>query len=100
MADENAQTGKIDWVLYDPDDEGTPCLQEVVIVGLKNCKAVFIPRAYFGLADDRFYEVKYNSRGRVCKRIEHKFADFDEIAWAVLNVPSWWHKKEKEDAGK
>lgn len=42
MLDENAPTGKIDWVLYDPDDESTPLLHELLIIGLKGTKAKFM----------------------------------------------------------
>lgn len=100
MADENTQTGKIDWKRYDPGDEKTqPSLcTELVILALKDGKPVYIPRGYFGLADDRFYEVK-SAR----KRIEHPIKDYEDIAWVYLDVPSWWRpgrKKENENASK
>lgn len=98
MLDENTKTGKIDWVLYDPDDESTPFLHELLIIGLKGTKAKFM-RGYFGFSTDFFYEVRYGKRGRITKDL-HRFSDYTEIAWADLNVPSWWHRKEKEDASK
>lgn len=34
---------------------------------------------------------------RVTKRNEYKVEDFDDIAWAYLDIPSWWIRKEKEE---
>lgn len=31
------------------------------------------------------------------KRNEYKVKDFDDIAWAYLDIPSWWIRKEKEE---
>ena len=34
---------------------------------------------------------------KVTKRNEYKVEDFDDIAWAYLDIPSWWIRKEKEE---
>lgn len=80
-------------------DEAThprPC-QELLIMALKNGKPVFIPHAYFGLGDDHFYEAKTVRGNTVAKRVAHKVAGYDDVAWAYLDVPSWWHAKEKDE---
>lgn len=91
--------GKIEWVRYDEKDEAThprPC-QELLIMALKTGKPVFIPRAYFGLYDDRFYEAK-SVRGKIVrKRGDYKVKDFDDIAWAYLDIPAWWVRKEGKE---
>ena len=84
---------------YDENDEAThprPC-QELLIMALKNGKPVFIPHAYFGLGDDHFYEAKTVRGNTVAKRVAHKVAGYDDVAWAYLDVPSWWHAKEKDE---
>ncbi len=57
----------------------------------------FIPHAYFGLYDDRFYEAKSVRGNTVRKRVEYKVEDFDDIAWAYLDIPSWWVRKEDKE---
>lgn len=91
--------GKIEWVRYDEKDEATHPRpgQELLIMALKTGKPVFIPRAYFGLYDDRFYEAKSVRGNTVRKRVEYKVEDFDDIAWAFLDIPSWWVRKEDKE---
>lgn len=92
-------TGNIDWQRYDENDEATHprACQELLIMALKNGKPVFIPHAYFGLGDDYFYEAKTVRGNTVAKRVAHKVAGYDDVAWAYLDVPSWWHAKEKDE---
>lgn len=63
-------TGNIDWQRYDENDEATHPRpgQELLIMALKTGK-----------------------------RVEYKVEDFDDIAWAYLDIPSWWIRKEKEE---
>lgn len=91
--------GKIEWVRYDEKDEAThpDTGKELIIIALKGGKPVFIPRGYFGLGTEFFYEVKTVKGCRVTKRNEYKVEDFDDIAWAYLDIPSWWIRKEKEE---
>lgn len=92
-------TGNIDWQRYDENDEATHPRpgQELLIMALKTGKPVFIPRGYFGLGIEFFYEVKAAKGCKVTKRTEYKAEDFDDIAWAYLDIPSWWIRKEKEE---
>ena len=85
--------GKIEWQRYDADDEAThpDTGKELIIIALKGGKPVFIPRGYFGLGTEFFYEVKTVKGCRVTKRNEYN------IAWAYLDIPSWWIRKEKEE---
>ena len=71
--------------------------KELIIIALKGGKPVFIPRGYFGLGTEFFYEVKAAKGCKVTKRTEYKAEDFDDIAWAYLDIPSWWSRKEKEE---
>ena len=91
--------GKIEWVRYDEKDEAThpDTGKELIILALKGGKPVFIPRGYFGLYDDRFYEAK-SVRGKIVrKRGDYKVKDFDDIAWAYLDIPAWWVRKEDKE---
>lgn len=65
--------GKIEWVRYDADDEAThpDTGKELIIIALKG--------------------------GKVTKRTEYKVEDFDDIAWAYLDIPSWWVRKEDKE---
>lgn len=92
--------GKIEWVRYDEKDEATHPRpgQELLIMALKTGKPVFIPHAYFGLYDDRFYEAKRVRGKTVRKRVEYKVKDFDDIAWVYLDIPSWWVRRKKNEA--
>ena len=47
--------------------------------------------------DDRFYEAKSVRGNTVRKRVEYKVEDFDDIAWAYLDIPSWWVRKEDKE---
>lgn len=78
---------------------GAACfdLYAVEDTALENGMPVFIPHAYFGLGDDHFYEAKTVRGNTVAKRVAHKVAGYDDVAWAYLNVPSWWHAKEKDE---
>lgn len=62
--------GKIEWVRYDEKDEATHPRpgQELLIMALKTGK-----------------------------RVEYKVEDFDDIAWAYLDIPLWWVRKEDKE---
>jgi hypothetical protein len=94
-----SEFGNIQWQRFDADDEAThpDTGKELIIIALKGGKPVYIPRGYFGLGIEFFYEVKTVKGCRVTKRNEYKVKDFDDIAWAYLDIPSWWIRKEKEE---
>ena len=94
-----SEFGNIEWQRYDADDEAThpDTGRELIILALKGGKPVFIPLGYFGLGTEFFYEVKAAKGCKVTRRDEYKVADFDDIAWAHLDIPSWWVRKEKEE---
>lgn len=68
-----SEFGTIEWQRYDADDEAThpDTGKELIIIALKGCK--------------------------VTKRTEYKVKDFDDIAWAYLDIPSWWVRKEDKE---
>ena len=74
-----------------------PCSPAKARHMLKTGKPVFIPRGYFGLGTEFFYEVKAAKGCKVTKRTEYKVKDFDDIAWAYLNIPAWWGRKEDKE---
>ena len=94
-----SEFGNIEWQRYDADDEATrpDTGKELIIIALKGGKPALIPRGYFGLGTEFFYGVKTVKGCRVTKRNEYKVEDFDDIAWAYLDIPSWWVRKEKEE---
>lgn len=62
--------GNIEWVRYDEKDEAThpDTGKELIIIALKGGKPVYIPRGYFGLGIEFFYEVKAAKGCKVTKR--------------------------------
>lgn len=90
---------KINWTRYIKDDESThpEPAQELMVIGLQNCKVKFFPHAYFGVfGRDFFYEV-ISTRGSVVnKRKEHKVDSFEDLAWVYLDTPSWWIDKKDQ----
>lgn len=92
---------QINWTRYIKDDKSThpKPAQELMVIGLQNCKVKFFPHAYFGFfGDEIFYEV-LSSKGSVAtKRKEHKVADFEDVAWVYLDTPSWWIDKKDQQS--
>lgn len=92
--------GTIHWQRFDKDDRDTypPYLQELILIVLKDGRPRFIPKASFGITET-WQEIKSTKmRGgvqEVTKSVRFNTEDYDDINWAVLNVPEHWKPKSK-----
>lgn len=100
------ELGKIDWQRYDEQDEATHPrpTQALLVIARKNGEVSVFTNCYFNVRYDRFRAlvpaespraVWWSDTCVMC--VEHKVSEYDDVAWAYLDVPSWWHAKEKEE---
>ena len=93
--------GTINWKRFDKGNRDTypPYLQELILIVLKDGRPRFIPKASFGITET-CQEIKSTKmRGgvqEVTKSVRFKTEDYDDINWAVLNVPEHWKPKKRE----
>lgn len=95
--------GTINWKRFDKDNRDTypPYLQELILIVLKDGRPRFIPKASFGITET-WQEIKSTKmRGGiqvVTKSVRFKTEDYDDINWAIINVPDHWTEKDPAEA--
>lgn len=91
--------GTINWQRFDKDDRDTypPTCKELILIVLKDGHPRFIPKATYGLGGT-FKEVKSAKREGglmiITKSVLIEADDYDDINWAIINVPDHWTEKD------